>query len=100
MNVDTGDLGDLAAQVAELAAQVAAMGRRTTALSRRVTAVGGQVATVAGRLEAYGEAERIMRRAGLPESMLYGPRRAAPRHARPRHLSVAGGGRGTGTGQP
>jgi hypothetical protein len=91
VNVDTADLGNLAAAVAGLAEQVAAQGRKISHLSGRTTILSAVVGRLDRGVEALAgatELGQIMARAGMPS-------RPAPRHARPRHLRVVG--RGTGT---
>jgi hypothetical protein len=88
VNVDTADLGDLVAQVAELASQVAATGRKVSCLTGRVSVMSA----VLGRL---GDAITALVHASEFGRMLAGvraPARPAARHARPRHLRAVGGG--------
>ena len=94
MNVDTGDLSNLVAEVAALCErmdQVTALGRKVTALTGRVTALGNRVRDVA----RLGEIVTGSGHEAEYQRMLSGARSGAtPRHARPRHLTVVRGGRG------
>jgi hypothetical protein len=88
VNVDTADLGDLVAQVAELASQVAATGRKVSCLTGRVTVMSA----VLGRVDRGITALAHLTEFGLMVGRARTPARPVPRHARPRHLKAVGGG--------
>ena len=88
MNVDTADLGNLVAQVAELATQVAATGRKVSCLTGRVSVMSAVLARVDRGITALAHLAEF----GLMVGRVRTPARPVPRHARPRHLNVVGGG--------